>query len=251
MENNGKGIFYGVIGVATLIVAIIGATFAYFSATVTSNGSNITGTTLDVSGTALKLEVTRITFDEASAPSDDLVPANMGTISTSTIQDALDANCENIAGDYTGCHLYQIVAETDNDLSTASINLSLSVSLTNSGTATSDWKYVVFTGSLSGTTSAATGVTVTGIRQNSSSADIAGSFNLSPAVDIHHGALYSPTTTVQGVTSGATYYLLIYLENDASNSQNTGTASEIATGTYTGTVGLQAAGGQISASFTS
>lgn len=35
-NNNGKGIFYGVIGVATLIVAIIGATFAYFTATTTS-----------------------------------------------------------------------------------------------------------------------------------------------------------------------------------------------------------------------
>jgi len=31
-NNNGRGVFYGVIGVATLIVAIIGATFAYFSA---------------------------------------------------------------------------------------------------------------------------------------------------------------------------------------------------------------------------
>ena len=31
MDNNknGRGIFYGVIGVATLVVAIIGATFAY------------------------------------------------------------------------------------------------------------------------------------------------------------------------------------------------------------------------------
>ncbi len=33
MENNGKGLFYGVIGVATLVVAIIGATFAWFTAT--------------------------------------------------------------------------------------------------------------------------------------------------------------------------------------------------------------------------
>ena len=33
-ENNrkGPGIFYAVVGVATLVVAIIGATFAYFSA---------------------------------------------------------------------------------------------------------------------------------------------------------------------------------------------------------------------------
>jgi len=42
-NNNGKGIFYGVIGVATLIVAIIGATFAYFTATTTSS-QYVTGT---------------------------------------------------------------------------------------------------------------------------------------------------------------------------------------------------------------
>lgn len=34
MENKGRGIFYGVIGVATLLVTIIGATFAYFSASI-------------------------------------------------------------------------------------------------------------------------------------------------------------------------------------------------------------------------
>jgi len=43
MENNkGRGIFYGVIGVATLVVAIIGATFAYFSAQATTNNDAIT-----------------------------------------------------------------------------------------------------------------------------------------------------------------------------------------------------------------
>lgn len=38
-ENNrkGPGVFYAVIGVATLVVAIIGATFAYFTATDTNN----------------------------------------------------------------------------------------------------------------------------------------------------------------------------------------------------------------------
>ena len=47
-RNNGRGIFYGVIGVATLVVAIIGATFAYFTASqniqnaVTGNMATIT-----------------------------------------------------------------------------------------------------------------------------------------------------------------------------------------------------------------
>ena len=43
MENNGKGtnIFLGVIGVATLIVAIIGATFAFFGAEITGGEGNL------------------------------------------------------------------------------------------------------------------------------------------------------------------------------------------------------------------
>ena len=36
-NNNSRGIFYGVIGVATLVVAIIGATFAFFTASVSQN----------------------------------------------------------------------------------------------------------------------------------------------------------------------------------------------------------------------
>ena len=40
MENRkGSGIFLGVVSVATLVVAIIGATFAYFSASVEGNGT--------------------------------------------------------------------------------------------------------------------------------------------------------------------------------------------------------------------
>ena len=40
MENkNGNGIFLGVVSVATLVVAIIGATFAYFSASITGDNT--------------------------------------------------------------------------------------------------------------------------------------------------------------------------------------------------------------------
>lgn len=56
-NNNGKGIFYGVIGVATLIVAIIGATFAYFTAT-TQSGQYVTGTAATAS---LAVTVQRLT----------------------------------------------------------------------------------------------------------------------------------------------------------------------------------------------
>ena len=42
-NNKGRGIFYGVIGVATLVVAIIGATFAYFTAAAQNGASDING----------------------------------------------------------------------------------------------------------------------------------------------------------------------------------------------------------------
>lgn len=49
-NNNGRGIFYGVIGVATLVVAIIGATFAYFTASITRNDAitNVASTELSL-----------------------------------------------------------------------------------------------------------------------------------------------------------------------------------------------------------
>ena len=59
MENKGQGIFYGVIGVATLVVAIIGATFAYFAA----SAENTTTVTGETSSADLTLAVTKVTTD--------------------------------------------------------------------------------------------------------------------------------------------------------------------------------------------
>ena len=58
MENRkGSGIFLGVVSVATLVVAIIGATFAYFSASVSSNEGAISATAyeFDVKVTEIKM----------------------------------------------------------------------------------------------------------------------------------------------------------------------------------------------------
>ena len=68
MENNGRGIFYGVIGVATLIVAIIGATFAYFSASAT-NDQDVTGTT--ASGASLAIAISKVS---ATGTEKNMVP---------------------------------------------------------------------------------------------------------------------------------------------------------------------------------
>lgn len=215
MENNGKGIFYGVIGVATLIVAIIGATFAFFSAS-QSNSNTIQGNTLNVSD-SFTLNVEKVTFGGATAPSNDLVPADLNGGDASGITQALTANCEKDG--YTGCHLYRITAESGQELSTASITID---SLTTTAGTKDRWKYSVFTGSES---------EATGFLKNDTFAKATG-------YDMHDGASVDADTPV-------VYYLLIYLENIDSDQSGT------ETGSYSGSVSFKAAGsGEISASFT-
>ena len=102
MEENrkGTGVFYAVVGVATLVVAIIGATFAYFSASAT-NDTDVTGTT--ASGASLAIAITKVS-DEATAKnmipmlSTDLQKGVTGTASKSCI----DANNNTV------CQVYKV-----------------------------------------------------------------------------------------------------------------------------------------------
>lgn len=102
MEENrkGTGVFYAVVGVATLVVAIIGATFAYFSATATNN-TDVTGTT--ARGASLAIAITKVS-DEATARnmipmlSTDLQKGVTGTASKSCI----DANGNTV------CQVYKV-----------------------------------------------------------------------------------------------------------------------------------------------
>ena len=72
MDNNrGQTIFLSVIGIATLLVAIIGATFAYFTTQVTGKGEggNVDGTTAKISGTTLTFDKdTTQTYDYLQYP---------------------------------------------------------------------------------------------------------------------------------------------------------------------------------------
>lgn len=56
-ENKGQTIFLSVIGIATLLVAIIGATFAYFTTTM-NNSDAVTGTVNTATISQIKLEGT-------------------------------------------------------------------------------------------------------------------------------------------------------------------------------------------------
>ena len=218
-NRKGPGVFYAVVGVATLVVAIIGATFAYFSASVSpdANSDAITGGTNDVGGTALSLTVNKVDLG-GTATSDLLVPAIISTADTTGINAATAKKCEE--GGYTGCHVYEITATSTQTVAAADLLLTLSTDAT-TGT---NWKYVVY----QGTATAATGITTNTAAFPASSVDI----------------LSTPGLTA---ATPATYYLMIYLENTNSVQNDATTTATDQTGTYTGSVTLQAAGNQVRA----
>jgi hypothetical protein len=102
MENRrGSGIFLGVVGVATLIVAIIGATFAYFSASATADET--------VNLQAYEFNATLTLTQVSGAGAQKLIPMNPdGTVTV--------ADGATVPGGYDKNLLYAVnVAECLND----------------------------------------------------------------------------------------------------------------------------------------
>ena len=240
MENkNGQGIFYGVIGVATLIVAIIGATFAYFSATTTAGAENLKGQTLGAQGGVLSLTVQKIAFSDPGTSSDDLVPTNIATNLSDLAQAAITAKCVSTSGvngdttKYTGCHLFRIVATAGSDIAGADLKLT---SFTLTGvTVKSDWHYAFWD-----TEDSATATTYT-LGDNVAAATSTGEVGVGTEKTVFSS---------QAMTGGTpiVYYMLVWLEDDTAV-QNAGDAND-ATGSYTGTLSLSTSGGStIKASF--
>ena len=105
-NNNGKGIFYGVIGVATLVVAIIGATFAYFAASTNSannavSASSSTVSALDLNEVKDGIKANLIPIDETNTK----FPSVVGLDSDS----CKDDNNNNI------CSTYQFTVTNPNE----------------------------------------------------------------------------------------------------------------------------------------
>ena len=225
MENNGKGIFYGVIGVATLIVAIIGATFAFFSASATVEGNNtLTGATNENIGGALSASVTRLDVRDTATAGPGLVPATNDLGTASEITKAATAKC--VVAGYTGCHLYKIYAKTTLAVQSATLKLD-EIKLTDVKNS-ADWKYVLY----QGTSETAPGATIN-----------KKSFNGTGDV-LFDGAM----------TAGQeeTWYLLVYIENkDVAQNDETNDETNVL-GSYSGSVSFAAAGGgKVSATFVS
>ena len=251
-EKKGQGTLYLVIGIATLVVAIIGATFAYFSAQATQ-ADKIKGGTSNV-GTSLNLTVDRVLFGaETSDNYNNLVPAQL-TLTNEGIAKVVNNKC--VASGYTGCHLYKITATSNQDLPAA--DLLLQSFKTESVVDTSAWKFVVFTA----TENAGEGNTTTyTVNKIITGTDAAQDFKTSDATKDAKTAPYGYNIhkSEEGTSAGMdantayNYYLLIYLaDNDQiqnPRAEDTDNQQYSATGTYSGSVVLNAAGGKVVANF--
>ena len=222
-----------VIAVFTLlIVASVGGVYAYFAARATNSGAEITGRTLDIDGTKLTIAASRVNLNPTPVPvSDNLVPAKFGVepteITTTEVNRALDKKCSN--GGYTGCHVWKITASTTQNIPSANIKLNLSLSNVQNK---EQWSYVVYTGEDTASSNI--------INKGYINYDFVSTTN---TIDIHKGASLTANTP-------AIYYVMVYLNNTNSVQNDgvvTGTTNE--TGTYNGTVTLEAMGGEVYVNF--
>lgn len=114
-NNNGKGLFYGLVGVATLIVAIIGATYAYFS--VTQQSSDLMYGQAATAG--LNVNVVRMTGWSASEGVSDahnakyvMVPQLDTTLDQAIVGSSVTGNKPCIdAGGSLVCSIYRIIVQ--------------------------------------------------------------------------------------------------------------------------------------------
>ena len=150
-NNNGRGLFYGVIGVATLIVAIIGATFAYFSVSASiTNSSDIAGSTVNVSETTITGTLTRKTPSTVS-----MVP-----LKTEELQKGIKGEGGQQCIDANGAKVCDIYTLTINNTSNAPVSLAGNLNITATDMADLRWSLLESTDSAAGATAKEVGDTV-------------------------------------------------------------------------------------------
>lgn len=142
-NNNGRGLFYGVIGVATLIVAIIGATFAYFSVNASiTNNNGISGDTVNVSETTITGTLTRVT------PS----PVSMVPLKTADLQKGITGENGQQCIDANGAKVCDIYTLTIKNTSSAPVSLAGNLTITATDMTDLRWSLLESTDSAEGAT---------------------------------------------------------------------------------------------------
>ena len=138
-KNNGRGIFYGVIGVATLVVAIIGATFAYFTASASSE-NKITGNMATIN---IGLEVTKVT---TSGDVSGLIPMSNNMVEVAVNTTTANRGNTNICIDDNGNAVCQVYKATVSNTSAAAVFVDGYVALKGGSGNPTDYTYTADTG---------------------------------------------------------------------------------------------------------
>ena len=207
-NNRGKGLFYGVIGVATLIVAIIGATFAWFTATAT--GDKIT----TVKSGSLTINYT----DSTTMVATNLKPATEAQVKAAYANDkcAHTGDVADIQNKESVCSVYQFTVKN-----TGSLYAKLTATLKDFAVSAVDGRNVN-TG-VTGDTGE-TAVTTTQEKTNkhfkyavvnTAPGTAAGTFTGAALADGGNVALASSTLAP---TVSTTQYIIVWLDSNANNS---------------------------------
>lgn len=205
-ENNKKvnnqAFIFAIVGVATLVITIIGSTFAYFSASATAT-NKITGTAATV-GLELKLE------DVTTNATGKLIPLDESNLAKAVAGDGSKGKCID-KNSNTVCKIYKITA-------------------TNTSTATA-----ILTGTIN--ISADVGATFTNLKWNKMTSATAPGAAASASFPISTTAL----TTNESFSAGQSkdYYVMVYINNLNSNQSTQDTGSFTGTVTFNSASGSE------------
>lgn len=264
MEENKKGTntLYAVLGVATLVVAIIGATFAYFSASQTN--SDITGSTAEAGG----LVITAAPITDNT--NNNIIPLNLipnqkanddgGYVdATDQFDKAMINKCVDDLGNNI-CTIYKVVVSNQSKTSTIQVRGKLSLT---SSTANMYWTLInaettteeigedeekVTVERLSSAT-AIEGFTkvkqgFTGnMTYDESQVNIGTEESQFTANAPKSLSLYG-TEDTEGRASSATFYVLVWLEEIGDEQQDADASAEGTPKTYTGNITFDAVDAQ-------
>lgn len=220
MENKkGSGIFLGVVSVATLIVAIIGATFAYFSTQTNSAEDAVNVSAYEFATTVTSVErIYPTTQALEGLAGQGIIPLNANATVTGDTTNLLYAvnnkNCVDDRG-YMVCALYKVTL-TNGSASDAELNLSIKTTTNNEESGTPKFTDLTFQ-ALNGTAGTLTtfGLATTLSGNNGTTVDV--NENETTAITLrvpknntleHYFVVYlneATTDTDQSTQMGATY----------------------------------------------
>ena len=196
-----------------IIFTIIGSTFAYFAASISSNGDNIGGKTLTFNAS---IGIQIIKNDELIPVADNLINSAMNSTPI----------CTDVRG-YGLCHIYKLTLTNSADAQ----SMTGSLKITSNGFTANHLKYQLFTYA-SNAYSGASDVKIVPAANGTSNFTLS---NNDLVITLNRGTTSSPYTK--------DYYLVIWLSDPGSNQLPDSDK------TYNGSVTFTSSGGSVTADF--